>query len=202
MWFVVVLVSLIVLVILFLCIPIELVLHASTQGTPKFSLKLIWLFGLVSRDLRQAGKKPQQKIEAEFSGKVGSDWLKRIRLTFEILQTKGLLTQLRRFIIRTFRRIQVKGLAANLKVDLENPADTGLLFAFVGPVNLLIDYFLPYPIKIEPSFTGESFLTGYIDGVVKVMPIQMAATVIGLALSLPTLRVIKKLVSYKWKRKR
>lgn len=202
MWFVVVLVSLIVLVILFLCIPIELVLHASTQGTPKFSLKLIWLFGLVSRDLRQAGKKPRQKTESELSGKSGSDWLKRIRVTFEILQTKGLLTQLRRFIIRTFRRIQVKELAANLKVDLENPADTGLLFAFVGPINLLINYFLPYPIKIEPSFTGESFLTGYANGVVKVMPIQMAASVIGLALSLPAFRVIKKLVLYKWKRKR
>ena len=133
---------------------------------------------------------------------MGSDWLKRIRVTFEILQTKGLLTQLRRFIIRTFKRIQVKELAANLKVDLENPADTGLLFAFIGPVNLLINYFLPYPIKIEPSFTGESLLTGYVNGVVKVMPIQMAASVIGLAISLPTLRVIKKLVLYKWKRKK
>jgi len=202
LWFVVVLVSLIALVTLFLCIPIELVLHASTQGTPKFSLKLVWLFGLVSRDVRQAGKKTRQKREAEFSGKVGSDWLKRIRVTFEILQTKGLLTQLRRFIIRTFKRIQVKELAANLRVDLENPADTGLLFAFIGPVNLLIDYFLSYPIKIEPSFTGESLLTGYANGVVKVMPIQMTASVIGLALSLPAFRVIKKLVLYKWKRKR
>jgi hypothetical protein len=200
LWVIVVLVSLAVLITLFLCIPLDLFFRANIEVRPKFSLRLIWLFGLVTGELRPTRRKPEEK-GVEYEGKPG-DWLQRLRVTFEILQTKGLLKQLRNFLKRIIRQIKVRDLTANLKVGLDNPADTGLLFAFIAPVNLVINYFLPHPIKIEPSFTGESFITGYLYGAVRLWPIQLAASLIGLAVSLPTLRAAKKLVLYKWKRKR
>jgi len=201
LWFVIVLASLVVLIILSLCIPLDLVFRASTEGRPKFSIRLIWLFGLVTRELKQTSKKPAEKRVIEHERKP-ADWTQRLRVTFEILQTKGLLKQLRSFIIRTIRQIKVRELVANLKVDLENPADTGLLFAVIAPANLLVSYLLPYPIKIEPSFTGESFITGHLHGEIRLWPIQFAACLTVLAFSLPTFRAAKKLVFYKWRRRR
>ena len=200
MWVVVVLVSLAVLITLFLCIPLDLFFRANIEVRPKFSLRLIWFFGLVTSELRPTRRKPEEK-GVEYEGKPG-DWIQRLKVTLEILQTKGLLKRLRSFIKRIIRQIKVRELTANLKVGLDNPADTGLLFAFIAPVNLVINYFLPHPIKIEPSFTGESFITGYLYGAIRLWPIQLAASLIGLAVSLPTLRAAKKLVLYKWKRKR
>jgi hypothetical protein len=201
LWVIVVLVSLAVLITLFLCIPLDLFFRANIEVRPKFSLRLIWFFGLVTSELRPTRRKPEEKGVIKYEGKPG-DWLQRLKVTLEILQTKGLLKRLRSFIKRIIRQIKVRELTANLKVGLDNPADTGLLFAFIAPVNLMINYFLPHPIKIEPSFTGESFITGYLYGAIRLWPIQLAASLIGLAVSLPTLRAAKKLVLYKWKRKR
>ena len=201
MWAIAVLVSLAVLIALFLCIPLELVFRANMEGRPKFSIRLIWLFGLVTRELRQTRRAPAKKGVIEPERKPGY-CIQGLRVTYEILQTKGLLKQLRSFIIRTIRQIKVRELAANLKVDLENPADTGLLFAVIAPANLLMNYFLPYPIKIEPSFTGESFITGHLHGEIRLWPIQLAVCLTVLAFSLPTLRAAKKLVFYRWRRKR
>jgi hypothetical protein len=200
LWVIIVLVSLAALTTLFLCIPLDVVFRANLEGRPKFSLKMIWFFGLFSSELRQPRKKPEEKRVIEFERKPG-DWLHRLKITYDILQTKGLFKQFRSFIKRTIRRIKVRELAANLKVGLDNPADTGLLFAVIAPLNLAINYFLPNPIKIEPLFTGEHFITGYLYGTVRLWPIQLAASMIGLAFSLPALRAIKKMVLYKWKRK-
>ena len=201
MWVIVILVSLAAVITLFLCIPLDLVFRANTEEKPTFSLRLIWFFGLFTAELRQPRKKPEQKKVIESESKPGY-WLHRLRITYEILQTKGLFKRLRNFIKRIIRQIKVRELAANLKIGLENPADTGLLFAFIAPLNLAINYFLPNPIKIGPSFTGESFITGYLYGAVRLWPIQLAASMIGLAFSLPALRATKKMVLYKWKRKR
>ena len=199
MWVVITLVSLAALIILFLCIPLDLVFRANVDGKPKFSLSLIWFFGLFTTHLTPPGKKSEEKRLTISEGKPG-DWLHRLRMTYEILQTKGLFKQLVSFLRKTFKQIKVRELAGNLKIGLDNPADTGLLFAFIAPLNLAINYFLPNPIKVEPLFTGESFITGYLYGAIRLWPIQLAASIIGLAVSLPVLRAYKKMVLHKWKR--
>jgi hypothetical protein len=201
LWIIVGLASLAVLITLFLCIPLDLIFRANIQERPRFSVRLIWLFGLVTSELIETGKKPEEKRVVEQEGMPGN-WLCRLRAIIEILRTKGLFKRLCSFIRRVFRQIKVRELAANLKVGLHNPADTGLIFAFIAPFSLLINYFLPNSIKIEPSFTGEYFITGHLYGAVRLLPIQLAASMIGLAFSLPTLRATKRLVLYKWKREK
>jgi hypothetical protein len=200
LWVVVALVSLAALIILFLCIPLDLVFHANVDEKPKFRLNLIWFFGLFTAQLTPLGKKkPKEKRLILSEGKPG-DWLHRLRMTYEILQTKGLFKRLISFLRKTFKQIKVRELAGNLKIGLDNPADTGLLFAFMAPLNLAINYFLPNSIKIEPLFSGESFIKGYLYGAIRLWPIQLAASLIGLAVSLPVLRASKKMVLHKWKR--
>jgi len=200
LWAIAVLASLAILITLLLCVSLDLVFRTSVYGKPKFSIRLVWLFGLVSKELRQTKKEPEEKTAIEHKQK-RQDWIRGIRATSETLRIKGFLRQLISFTKRTLRRIKVKELTADFKIGLENPADIGLLFAFLAPLTLLLSYFSPHRIRLEPSFTGEAIIEGYLHGMVRVRPIQLAAPLIGFAFSLPTLRAIKKLVFSKWKRK-
>jgi len=181
-------------------VPLDLVFRTNIDGKPRFSMRLVWLFGLVSQELRRGRKKPEEKRVIEHKRKP-RDWTWGTIVTFEVLRTKGLLKQFGRFIKRIFRQIKIRELVANFKVGLDNPADTGLLFAFIAPVNLILSYFSPHQIRIEPSFAGETIIEGHLYGAVRLRPIQLAAPLIGFAFSLPTLRAVKKLVLSKWKRK-
>jgi hypothetical protein len=200
LWAIAVLVSLAVLITLLLCVPLYLVFHTNIDGKPRFSMRLIWLFGWVSHELRRGKKKPDEEEATEHKQKQ-RDWIWRIRVTFEVLRTKGLLGQFVSLAKRIRRHIKIKKLVANFNVGLDNPADTGLLFAFIAPANLLLSYLSPHQIRIEPSFAGDTIIEGHLYGAVRVRPIQLAAPLMGFAFSLPTLRAVKKLVSYKWKRK-
>ena len=200
MWAIVALVSLAVLIALILCVPLDLVFRTDINGRPKFSMRLVWLFGLVSQELRGDRNKPEEKRALEHERKP-RDWIRGTRVTLEILRTKGLLKQLVNLIKQILSHIKIRELAVNFKVALENPADTGLLFAFTAPVNLLLSYFSPHQIKIEPSFASENILKGHLYGAVRLQPIQLTAPLIGFAFSLPTLRAVKKLVLSKWKGK-
>jgi hypothetical protein len=201
LWAIAVIVSLAALITLLLCVPLYLVFHTNIDVKPRFSMKLIWLFGFVSHELRQGKKKADKEDKSEHKQKQ-QNWIWRIRITFEVLQTKGLLGQIVSLAKRIHRHIKIKELAANFNVGLDNPADTGLLFAFIAPANLLLRHFSPHQIKIEPSFAGETILQGSLYGEVRVRPIQLAAPLMGFAFSLPTLRAAKKLVLSKWKRKK
>jgi hypothetical protein len=163
-------------------------------------MRLVWLFGLVSHELRRGKKKPEEKTTIEHKQK-RRDWIEGIRVTFEVLRTKGLLRQFVSLAKRIRHNIKIKELVANFKVDLDNPADTGLLFAFLAPLNLLLSYFSPHQIRIEPSFAGEAIIEGHLYGTLRLRPIQVAAPLIGFAFSLPTLRAVKKLVLSRWRRK-
>jgi len=200
LWAIAVLASLAILITLLLCVPLDMVFRTSVYGKPESSIRLVWLFGLVSRELRQMRRGTEEKRTIEHNHK-RQDWTRGIRVTSEVLRTKDFLRQLVSFIKRILRHIKIKKLIADFKVGLDNPADIGLLFAFLAPLNLLLSYFSPHHIRIEPSFTGEAIIEGHFNGEVRLRPIHLAAPLIGFAFSLPTLRAIKKLVFSKWKRK-
>ena len=59
MWVVITLASLAALIILILCVPLDMVLHVDAYGRPKFHMRLAWLFGLVSKEITKAKRKPE-----------------------------------------------------------------------------------------------------------------------------------------------
>ena len=61
MWVIATLAGLAGLIILVLCIPLDATLNIDTSGRPKFRLRLAWLFGLISKELRRGKKKPEEK---------------------------------------------------------------------------------------------------------------------------------------------
>ena len=201
MWVIVALASLAVILILVLSVPFDIAFQVSVPGRPRFRMKLLWLFGLVSKEITQK-KKPEEKkkvVEEEPKHKKGK---RRIGVIIGVLRTKGLLRQLRALIGDIFRRLKIKDLAADFRVGLGNPAETGLLFALIGPTTSWLSSSFPLQIKVQPSFADEATFEGYSRGAVRLRPIQLMIPFLRFIFSLATRRVVKKLVLTKWKRKK
>jgi len=112
-----------------------------------------------------------------------------------------LFERLFRLIKRISKIIKVRELVADIKIGLENPADLGLLFAFLAPINILIRNFSTYSVVIEPDFSDEIPFKGYAYSNARVQPIFVITPIFGFFLSKPGLTIMKKLLSTKWKEK-
>jgi hypothetical protein len=193
LWVGIALASLAVLITAGLCVPVDAVFSLDTSATPKLRTRALWLFGLVSKEV---GKRKAKPVEKRRKRKRPS-----IKTILEILRTEGLLSQFYRLLRRVLRRLRIRKLEVNLKVGLDDPADTGLLFALIGPASLLLNYPFPNQTKVEPSF-DEAVLEGYLIGVIRVWPIQLAPPLLRFACSQPVLKVMKLMVWHKWIRKK
>lgn len=194
MWVIITLASLAVILVLILCVPLDLVLRADVYGRPKFRLRLSWLFGLVSKELT-GRKKPKEKKVIEEKRKPRKR-MKDAKAIFAILRTRGLLKQIKRLLRDVLSSFKIRDLGADFRVGLGDPADTGLLFALIGPATVLF----PHGIRVEPSFEDEAVFEGYSYGTLRLQPIQLVTPFVRFVFSLATLRVIKKLVLTKWRK--
>jgi len=165
-------------------------------------MRLAWLFGLVTKELRREKKKPEEEKEAVERKRKPRDRRADARVIFEVLRTEGLFGGLSRLLRSILSRIRIRELGANLRVGLDNPADTGLLFAFIAPANLLLSYASPNEIRLQASFGDEAVVEGYLYGTARLQPIQLVAPLMGFAFSLPTIRAVKTLILTRWKGKK
>ena len=200
MWVVITLASLAAVIILILCIPFNAVLHIGVYGRPKFQVRLVWLFGLVSKEVTKGKKRPEEeKGVTEGKRKPGKRKIKA-RTIFQILRTKGLLKQLKRLLQDILKQLKIRDLKANLRIGLDDPADTGLLLALIGPATFFLGSSRVHEIRVQPSFEDEAVFEGYLHGAVRLVPIQLAIPFLRFVFSLAAIRTAKTLVLAKWKR--
>ena len=202
MWVIVALSSLAAFIILVLCVPLDITLHIDTSGRPRSRMRLVWLFGLVSKEIRKVQKKPREK-RGELKGKRQlRGRRRRIRTVLAILGTKGLVTQLKDLVMGTLSRLEIRQLGVNFRVGLDDPADMGFLFAFIGPATLFLSSFSSHQIRVHPSFGDEAVFEGHLYGAVRLRPIRLVPTFMRFVLSLATIRAVKTLVLTKWKNRK
>jgi hypothetical protein len=202
LWVIVALSSLAAFIILVLCVPLDITLHIDTSEKPRSRMRLVWLFGLVSKEIRRAQKKPREK-RGELKGKRQfRGRRRRIRTVLAILGTKGLVTQLKDLVMGTLSRLEIRQLGVNFRVGLDDPADMGFLFAFIGPATRFLSSFSYHQIRVHPSFGDEAVFEGHLYGAVRLRPIRLVPTFMRFALSLATIRAVKTLVLTKWKNKK
>jgi len=194
LWLIITLASLVALFLLVLSVPLDLAFHLDVHGRTRFSLKMVWLFGLVGKELGRRKKKAKPKKDKEKKGGA--------RKALKILRTKGLLRQIKILVTDVFNSLSIRQLRANFRIGLDNPADTGLLFAVIGPTFVFFNSPNKYSINIRPSFEDEAILEGHMQAVVRLLPIRLVIPLLKFVFSLPTLRFIKTAVLSKWKKKR
>lgn len=196
MWIIVVVASLAILVFLILCVPLDMALHADIYGKPKFRLRFSWLFGLVSKEITGEKEKPEKK-PGVVKDKGKHRW-RDTRAIFTILRTKGLLRQLKDLVIEgVFSHLKARDIAADFRIGLGDPADTGLLFAFIGPATAFLGSSHRHQIKVEPDFSDDAVLEGYSHGMVRLHPIQLVPPFLKFIFSLTTIKVARTLISSK-----
>ena len=199
MWVAITLSSLVLLLIFVLCIPVDVGLYVDVYGRPKFRMRLGWFFGLVHKEIGK--KKPEEKKRVD-EGKPKRRRGISVRTIFEILRIRGLLRQVKRLLKDILKHLQIRDLVADFTVGLDDPADTGLLFAIIGPATFFLNSSFSHQIRVQPSFEDEAVCEGYLRGTVRVMPIQLVAPGMRFVFSLPAIRAVKRLVVNKWIRKK
>jgi len=170
----------------------------NVYGRPEFRIRLTWLFGLVSKEVKSRKKRAEQKEETVERRGRG----KGTRAIFKILRTKGLPRQLKRLVKDVLNCLKVRELRVNFRVGLDDPADTALVFGPIGLAVLFLEAYSPYEIAVQPSFDGEAVFEGYSYGAVRLRPIQLVAPFTRFAFSLAAIRVVKMLILTKWRKKR
>jgi len=195
LWVIVLLVGLAGLAILILSVPLDLTFQLDTEERWKFRLRFTWLFGMVSKE----AKKGKQKKPEEKPGKKSRFDSRTVLL---ILRTKGLLKQIKSLIKGILGQLKIRELIADLRVGLGDPADTGVLFAFIGPTTVFVNSLTTHRLRVQPAFGDEAVLDGYLSGHVRLWPIRLVTVFLKTAFSLATIRVIRTLVLSKWKRKK
>ena len=188
-----IIVVIVVAVITFLlCVPVYLTFRLEMDKGPKLRARVTWLFGLVRKQVGDAKQKPQSKER--------QTWV-----IPQFLRVKGLLKQLAILVWDIFKRVSIKDmvkeLEVNFRVGLGDPADTALIFGAIYPVTLLVDYYLPYPIRVQPSFDDDIVCEGYAYMVLRVRPVRLVVPIMRFAFSKPAIRALKTSIHNRWKRR-
>ncbi len=152
---------------LVLSIPIEA--RVELESAQKSRLRLSWLFGLVHKELRRSGKKPApRKPGLPRKGSPG-DFLRFLKA----LRTKGLMAQFFRLMKDVFRQVHFRGLDADLRIGLEDPADMAMLFGAAAATRPFLHFPAGYRFQLESSFQGENLAEGYFHTAFSVQPIRL-----------------------------
>ncbi len=199
LWVIIALAALVIVILLLLCIPLDLTVQVNTSKSPACKLRLLWLFGLIDHDLRKPREKPQEKRKAGTAREKKRGRSIRPDTIYRILRTTGLFSQVKQLLAGIVNSLKIKHLAANLKLGLENPADTALLFAITGPVNFLLSL-LPYDITIWPTFDSDLAFAAYVQGIARIWPILLVFALLKFIFSLPIMRIARILVATRWKK--
>ena len=200
MWVIAIVASLVAILFLVLCMPLDMTLHADVYGKPKFRLRFSWLFGLVSKEITGEKKKPPDKRRAAKGKK--KHGRRDTRVIFRILRTKGVLKRLKELLKDVLSCLKFRELVADFKIGLGNPADTALLFAIIGSATAFLGSSQLHQIRLQPSFGDDAVLEGYSHVTVRLRPIRLVSPFPKFAFSLTALRIIKALILSKWKRKK
>ncbi len=201
MWITATPAGLAVLIIFALSMPLDLKLHLDEYGRPRSGMTLAWLFDLVTKEIAKKEKKPEDKKKVLKRKRKPREKRPGARIILEILRARGLLRQIKILLKDILRLPRIRDLEADLKIGLGDPADTGLLFALIGPTTSFLGSSFPNEIKVQPSFADEAILEGSLYGALRLRPIQIITPLLRFIFSLPTLRVAKILVVTKWRSK-
>jgi hypothetical protein len=194
LWFIYVLLSIIAVVILLLCIPIDLTFSFSSTETPKLRASIVW-FWIIKCGLR---RKRQEREKASTSKARKTGRIGNLDLFVEIAATKGLLKQLFLFARRIFKSIKISKFTADFEIGLDDPIDNAWLFAFAGPINYLLR-FTKHRINIRPVFSADYYFSGDSDGSLRIFPITIVGHSLRLVFSNPGRVLIWNLTKKRWK---
>lgn len=164
--------------------PLTLTYQFSWKQTLSANLRLNWAFGLVRADVSPDLAKPEAG-EPEAAGQKAARWGKSkgkgTNFMAAIRQT-SFRRRIFRFMSDLWRAIHKKDVRLLVRLGLGDPADTGQLWAALGPLSGMLSRLRDIRIAIEPDFL-DSTLEVDSSGTIRMIPLQLAIIALGLFFS-------------------
>jgi len=175
--------------VLLLAVPVDLAFRLEGNGSIKGEVAIRWMFGLlrfriqVPRRRKARRGRPDSGSQAT---KVRSRGSRRAR-ALAVLRHAAFRRRVVRLIEELVGAAHLRQLGLWMRVGLGDPADTGRLWAFVGPLNAVAHNLRTAEIRIEPEFVEQAF-EYEARGRVLVVPLRIVATALAFALSPSSIR--------------
>jgi len=115
------------------------------------------------------------------------------------LRTPGLLDQSCTLLRDLIHSVKLRDLVLDLRIGLGNPFDTGMLFAFVGPLVACARSMLPYEMNFQALFNGPEF-EGHSHADLRFWPIIAVGAGLKFGFSRPVRRIARMYMVESWKK--
>lgn len=170
-------------------IPVEVAFRVEFRpGQRAVHGTLYWLFGLVelplgNRDAQRHTAHEGKKMARRHHGKRTG-----VRRLMAVLRVEGFAWRLLRLIQDLLRRLQIRELSLEAYLGMDDPADTGRLWAAIGPLVAIMASPAAH-IVIAPQFSARVF---EVDAKtrIRVIPIQLLSVMLIFVLTPSTLRAL------------
>jgi hypothetical protein len=172
------------LCIALLAVPVSLTFRMSWQQGFQGDVQLFWLFGLVRMRLpapEPASLKQESEIRAQIACRLGRPSREK-HSVFAMVRQKSFRRRITRFLRDVWHAIHKSNVSLNARIGLGDPADTGQLWAVVGPVAGILSNDRGVTVGIVPNFVEETFEVDG-SGNIRLIPLQMIGLALGLLLS-------------------
>jgi len=188
------------LVVVLLAVPVAVAFqfHGVEAFTGQVTIR--WLFGLVRfriavPDVSKSRPRKKKKIETHATGPNAKARKRRAGANvLSVLRQSAFRARVLRFVRDFLRAAHLHQLYLQMRVGLGDPADTGRLWALVGPLSAAAGNLRAMEIRIEPEFI-EPVFDIEMRGQFRLIPLQFLALAIAFVLSPPSIRAWRTLRS-------
>lgn len=177
------------LLVALLAIPVTLTFRLAWHQALQGQVQLGWAFGLLRvriplpkpASASSAGEKPlQKKARSREPARKGGT-------PFRLMRQKPFRRRIIRFVGDVWRAVHKEDVRLRLRVGLGDPADTGQLWAIMGPLAGVLANTREASIAIEPDFMDALFeFDG--SGSIRFVPLQLLWLTLAMLLSPPVRR--------------
>ncbi|MEJ2130016.1 MAG: DUF2953 domain-containing protein [Woeseiaceae bacterium] len=172
------------LIVFLLAIPVTLTYQFSWKQEPSARLRLKWAFGLVRADVTPDLAKPGPDKPGAAGKKAARRGKQKARKTnfLAAIRQASFRRRVIRFVSDLWRTIHKKNVRLLVRLGLGDPADTGRLWAVLGPLSGMLVRLREIRIKVEPDFLDQTLEVDS-SGTIRMIPLQVVIIVFGLLFS-------------------
>ena len=172
------------LIVILLAVPVTLTYRCSWKQTLSADLRLSWAFGLVRADVSPDLAHPDSDKAAAAAGKGG--WWGKSKggkgNVMAAIRQAPFRRRMLRLVSDLWTAIHKKDVRLRIRTGLGDPADTGRLWAVLGPLSGMCSRPGDISIAVEPDFLDATFELDS-SGTVWVVPLQILTIALGLLVS-------------------
>ncbi|MBT8127761.1 MAG: DUF2953 domain-containing protein [Gammaproteobacteria bacterium] len=170
-------------IIVLLAVPVTLTYRVTWQRSFQSNMTLQWLFGLVRIQLPSTAStttdRAQETVTITEPKKLPAS---RKANPMIALRQKAFRQRLFRLIGDLWHAVHKQHVTLRIRIGLGDPADTGQLWALVGPLSGMLATIQDAMIEIEPEFIDTVFELDS-SGKIRIIPLQLLYLAFGLLLS-------------------